>query len=305
MRGVERVAEIVARVDPSARIVAATSLGGGLSNRTTIVEVEFGNPPRAGRWLVRDRHGECAPGDREATASVVREAAVLVAARGWGLPVPRVVGRVDDALVLEFVDGAVRLERTFGAIAAVALADTLARIHSLPPVAGLPDRASYLCERLDDQPAVMDHAMREPEIRTAIARLGVPRAARPVVLHGDYWPGNVVWQGDELAAVIDWESAAIGDRLADVAIARLDLAFVYGFAASQAFTERYRTSRPFAEFDLVVWDLVAALRPCGVIDAWASACPALGRPDLSEERMRSIHADFTARALRRAHADAT
>lgn len=296
----ERVAAVVARVDPSARIVARSVLGGGLSNRTTVVDVEFGTPPRAGRWLVRDRQGECAPGDTDPEESVVREAAVLLAARDAGLPVPRIVGRANDALVLEYVDGAVRLDPPFGRVAVVALADTLVRIHALAPIAGLPDRVSYLCERLDDPPAVMDDAMREPEIRAAIARLGVPPAARPAVLHGDYWPGNVVWQGDELAAVIDWESAAIGDPLADVAIARLDLAFVYGFAASQAFTERYRLLCPFRDTDLVLWDLVAALRPCGAIATWASACPALGRPDLTEDRMRSTHADFTARALARA-----
>lgn len=281
--------------------MARTALGGGLSNRTTVIDVRFGIPPRQARWLVRERQGECAPGDTDAAESVVREAAVLIAAAIAGLPVPRLVGTAGDALVLEYVDGSVRLDHPFRTTAASAMADTLARIHALDPVAGLPDRAAYLCERLDDPPETMDAAMREPEIRAAIEATGVPRTPRPVLLHGDYWPGNVVWQGDEIAAVIDWESAAAGDPLADVAMTRLDLCFAYGADAAATFTERYRRSRPFADADLVVWDLVAALRPCGVIDAWASAYPSLGRPDLTESTMRAAHAEFTERALAATH----
>jgi aminoglycoside phosphotransferase (APT) family kinase protein len=37
------------------------------------------------------------------------------------------------------------------------------------------------------------------------------------VLHGDYWPGNVLWRDGRLVGVIGWEEAAFGDPLADLA----------------------------------------------------------------------------------------
>jgi aminoglycoside phosphotransferase (APT) family kinase protein len=38
-----------------------------------------------------------------------------------------------------------------------------------------------------------------------------------VLLHGDFWPGNALWRDGALVAILDWEDAAIGDPLADVA----------------------------------------------------------------------------------------
>ena len=41
--------------------------------------------------------------------------------------------------------------------------------------------------------------------------------ARPVLVHGDYRMGNLIVSGDRIAGVLDWEMAAPGDALADVA----------------------------------------------------------------------------------------
>ena len=46
----------------------------------------------------------------------------------------------------------------------------------------------------------------------------------------------MVWQGGQLAAVLDWEAATTRDPLADLAIARLDMLWVFGKAAMHAFT---------------------------------------------------------------------
>ena len=59
---------------------------------------------------------------------------------------------------------------------------------------------------------------------------------RRVVLHGDYWPGNVLWQDGRLVAVIDWEDASLGDPLADLATARVELLCRYGDDAMERFT---------------------------------------------------------------------
>jgi len=33
----------------------------------------------------------------------------------------------------------------------------------------------------------------------------------PVLVHGDFWPGNILWQQNQLAGVIDWEDAMLGE----------------------------------------------------------------------------------------------
>ena len=38
---------------------------------------------------------------------------------------------------------------------------------------------------------------------------GLP-AGEPVFLHGDVWPGNIIWAGDKDAVLIDWKTAGVG-----------------------------------------------------------------------------------------------
>ncbi|MBK9125349.1 MAG: phosphotransferase [Chloroflexi bacterium] len=77
-----------------------------------------------------------------------------------------------------------------------------------------------------DPAACAAHAGRIGASRGRGTRAGVVRAdwSRPArnretILHGDYWIGNLIWEGDQLAGVVDWEDAAFGDPLADLAIA--------------------------------------------------------------------------------------
>ena len=82
----------------------------------------------------------------------------------------------------------------------------------------------------------------------------------PVLLHGDYWPGNILWRDEQLAAVIDWEDARLGDPLIDLAISRLDLLWIFGSEAMNSFTQDYLTGMAIDTRDLPYWDLCAALR---------------------------------------------
>jgi aminoglycoside phosphotransferase (APT) family kinase protein len=86
----------------------------------------------------------------------------------------------------------------------------------------------------------------------------------PVLLHGHLWPGNVLWQDGRLVAVLDWEDAAIGDPLADVANARLELLWARGAEAKDEFTRWYRSLVPGVDVtDLPHWDRWAGLRLAG------------------------------------------
>ena len=117
------------------------------------------------------------------------------------------------------------------------------------------------------------------------------------LLHGDYWPGNLLWNEGQLVAVIDWEVAQLGDPLADLCISRLDMLWLLGTEAMQEFTEAYRSQTTIDFTNLPYWDLCTALRPMGQIAEWASVYPALGRTDITEQSMRADHRLFVEQAL--------
>jgi aminoglycoside phosphotransferase (APT) family kinase protein len=62
----------------------------------------------------------------------------------------------------------------------------------------------------------------ERSLAQALAR-GIPSPIPPRILHGDYRMGNMQFDGDRLAAIIDWEIWSAGDP-------RIDLAWLMMFA---------------------------------------------------------------------------
>ena len=58
----------------------------------------------------------------------------------------------------------------------------------------------------------------EPELELALAwlRRHKPPTAAITLVHGDFKPGNVLMQGDEVTMVLDWETAHLGDPLEDL-----------------------------------------------------------------------------------------
>lgn len=144
-----------------------------------------------------------------------------------------------------------------------------------------------------------NETMRETEVRNALESLSpIVRSNPPVLRHGDFWPGNVLWQDGEISGVIDWEEALVGEPLADLAIARLDLLWILGLDAMDGFTERYQTRTDLNLTDLPYWDLCASLRPMPNLHEWAPNYPGLGRSDVTEATMHRDHATFVERALR-------
>jgi aminoglycoside phosphotransferase (APT) family kinase protein len=122
-----------------------------------------------------------------------------------------------------------------------------------------------------------------------------------VLLHGDFWPGNVLWREDKLVAVIDWEDAKLGDPLTDLAISRLDIACIYGIDAVRSFTEHYRSVMAIDFTDLPYWDLCAALRFIRLagpnLAEWAAFYLPYGRHDITERTIREQYRSFVEQAL--------
>jgi aminoglycoside phosphotransferase (APT) family kinase protein len=173
------------------------------------------------------------PGARAAgPADVVRQGRIMAALHTAGLPTPAIPAMSDEPVIdgrpfvlMEAVEGA-RIEETGTRhpshdIAASAIA-VLKRLHALPL-----DRTAIGAEEPTTPQAEMMRwawlMQRAPdELTTRAGELGgllaagVPAEREPTLVHGDYHYGNMLFQGAEVVAVLDWEIAQIGQPLLDL-----------------------------------------------------------------------------------------
>lgn len=93
----------------------------------------------------------------------------------------------------------------------------------------------------------------------AALQVSVPTPQTPTIVHGDYRLGNLMFDGDELQAVVDWEIWGIGDRRVDLGwfLTFLDQSSFPGLgierratATEQSVLQDYLgDSEPFEDFD--------------------------------------------------------
>lgn len=125
-----------------------------------------------------------------------------------------------------------------------------------------------------------------------------PATFRPGLLHGDYLLGNVMFRNDgpELAAIIDWELATIGDPLIDLGwllatwrgVPPEDLPVLVvepwdGFPGADELVERYRAQSD-RDLSAIDWYFVLACYKLGIIleGTFARACA--GRDPMDQGR---------------------
>jgi aminoglycoside phosphotransferase (APT) family kinase protein len=261
--------QIVARFDPDVRLMRSWPLTGGISAQVVALEIECATGER--RTLVLRRHGEVDFGRNPRIAADEFRILEILQSAGIAAPVPLLLDESCDLLpapylVMEFIEGAPDFAPEHPMALAAHMAGQLARIHRIDTaqhdLAFLPHMTEQFARRLQTRPARLDNSLSESRIRDAL-ELNWPRPPRnaDVLLHGDYWPGNILWKNGRLAAVIDWEDMALGDPLGDLANARLELLFFFGPDALHAFTNRYLAQASLDTTDLPYWDLAVSLRP--------------------------------------------
>jgi aminoglycoside phosphotransferase (APT) family kinase protein len=158
------------------------------------------------------------------------EAALVKAAYAGGVKAPEVVGVLTDAdgmgtgYVMRRVIAEVSPAKILPAPPPSLVADLgreLALIHALPRAAipaeiPVMDTAAALAEL---KARFLTYGGDRPAIALAIkwCEDHLPAVADPVLVHGDYRMGNVMVDGEGLAAVLDWELAHLGDGHEDLA----------------------------------------------------------------------------------------
>ena len=73
------------------------------------------------------------------------------------------------------------------------------------------------------------------------------------LLHGDFWPQNLIWQKDSIIAVLDWEDASIGDPMSDLAVSCLELRYKNGRNGMYEFIQKYSNYHKINNYRLKLW----------------------------------------------------
>lgn len=222
----------------------------------------------------------------DAQARVRRETTLLDHVHTVGVPAP--VVRWSDpggttlgtpALVQDFVAGGSELSAPEVPAAMDQLGAVLGRLHTAP----LPARTDDLPDRTDPRPELRAMLAALGENALDLDHLPAPPPPRPSVLHGDVWPGNLLWRDGQLVAVLDWEDAAVGDPLSDVACARCELTVAYGWSAAERFTRAWPGE--VHPLRLALWELYVSAAALSAMSTW-------GLPPAVEAHRRAATTTF-------------
>lgn len=292
----EELEVLAQRVEPGSELLRNWQLAGGISAQMQALELRRADG--SVRRLVLRR-----PGDHAPVGAAAQELGLLRALCAAGLPSPRPLGLVElpgrTCLWLEYIDGQPDFQADGRPERPSLMAAQLARIHacSVEALDCLPRPAAELSQ-LPGWSARPVRLQREARLRRALAAHW-SSPGRQVLLHGDFWPGNILWRAGQIVAVIDWEDAQRGDPLLDLAISRLDLLWIYGRLAMEQFTAAYARETAADLARLPFFDLRAALRPGSNLARWAAGYAARGRPDIHAAGLQSAREEFAAEALAR------
>ncbi|HEY6285766.1 MAG TPA: phosphotransferase [Ktedonobacteraceae bacterium] len=268
--------EVAQKFDPQCKLLRAWELKGGVSAQMTALEIE--RPDGRTQTMIVRQHGAVDLEHNPHIAADEFELLKLLHSVGLATPTPYYLDQSGEIfatpyVVIEYIEGEPVFAPNNVAGYIFQIASQLSRIHQVDcsnlDVSFLPQQEKIVAEKLRKRPVKVDEALDEGRIRDALETVW-PLAQRntSVLLHGDFWPGNILWRDGQLVGVIDWEDAALGDPLADVANSRLEILWAFGIDAMQGFTHHYQSMTTIDFTNLPYWDLCAALRPISQIAGW-------------------------------------
>ncbi|MDP3674977.1 MAG: phosphotransferase family protein [Novosphingobium sp.] len=205
--------------------------GGGASRQGAEISLAFPGDERQDCYLAWDTRTH----DAKRIAFFERETAALAALSGplaqSGVRVARLIAAEPSHLALcsAFVPGRDRFPEAPDKTALAAdFLDQLARLHAIdaghPALAALGDPhqpvSATIAARLDQLSEDNLSCGADPLLQLALRWLAanVPAdSGPPVLVHGDAGPGNFLYDGNRVTALVDWELTHLGDPMEDLA----------------------------------------------------------------------------------------
>jgi aminoglycoside phosphotransferase (APT) family kinase protein len=269
--------EIRRLAGPSAQISAIRRLEGGQHSLT---------------WRVDTRDPETSvvvrqfpAGDRAAES----ERQVLQSLEGLGGLAPVLLGgdlaglwSQGQTSLLSLLDGSVDITPQDPRGWAEALGGALAIVHGVPA-----ERTRQLPSVFDGRGS--DSLLEGPLASRVLASWRRVTTAPEVLVHGDFWSGNVVARNGVVTGVVDWSGAVRGPRGYDVAWCRLDLVLLFEQTIADAFLVAYEAAAGVNVRNVWSWDSWAAARSHSNVETWEPNYAPLGRADLTPSVLKDRH----------------
>lgn len=288
---------------------AAAALGPGVS-----VAVERGLRQGGNPWLVRlDDGGTSAEavlklGHAHDPDGFRTEVAALTLAGEHGIPAPRLLASDLDGTI---VGKPVLLETVVPGSSRIPVEATPERLRAtgaciaalsgitVPPSDALPLRTRPIsasdfaaARRTGEEAATPLLAAADERIQS----LPLPDG-ETVLVHGDLWQGNLLWRGDSVTGIIDWDMAGAGHPSLDLAALRLDATLLYGLGSEDLVLEGWLRASGRQADALPYWDAVAALNMPGDMAVFEPVIHDQGRTDLTAALLNDRRDVFLGQAI--------
>ncbi len=294
----DKFEQLVQKIDPESRLLRTWEMKGGVSAQVTALEIR--RPDGLTQRMVVRQHGDADLKQNPNVAADEFKLLQILESAGLAAPTPLYLDQSGELfsrpyIVLQYIEGKPEFAPSNLADLILQLATHLFRIHDIDcsnlDLSFLPKQEKIYTDRLRERPAEVDESLDRGRIREALESVWpLPQINASVLLHGDFWPGNVLWKDGQLVAVIDWEDAQVGDPLADLANSRLEILWAFGVEAMHSFTRSYASMTKIDFTNLPYWDLSAALRHALNSAEWATY-------DINEKTMREGHSLFITQAF--------
>ena len=106
-----------------------------------------------------------------------------------------------------------------------------------------------------DPPAGEDHPLAAAAVSAVTA--GLPSlSSERVFTHGDFHPGNVLWQRGRISGVVDWSAARLDDRWSELAYCRADVCLLLGPDVADRLADAYSDIVGVTSDNLAVYDVM-------------------------------------------------
>ena len=306
---IERAQRIVEAIDPRLQVVSTSPAAGSFTNDSRVLECRTTAGSRVrlvAKFLVAK------PEQASRIAAVSFHAAGLARRHGVPAPEPVLLDETGEVMgvpgvVSRFAEGRQIADPESPERWAEDLARQLVQIHSISP--GERDRPSLfdgnhvtLFFTRGGYPLRMAAHPLSADIFDAVGKLQSTLAPAPAVLvHLDYWHGNVLWNQGRISAVLDWDFAGYGDPGIDVAYFRMNMHLRGIRDAANLFLEAYETQTGEPVKNLGFRELAAAAQCLPSPLGWVPANREMGGAQIADERAIAQYEEFVADALQRAY----
>jgi len=281
---------------PGERIAAVSDLRGGWTSQMRRLDIEGG----AGEPYTLVLRSFVQPFFlQHASGLLTREAGILRLLADTDVPVARLhavdaAGEYCDhpSLVMSLLPGSVRVGEADVERKSELLARQLVAIHELQVAEA--DRPRTYQAWTGPERVRIPETTTHPELwrRAKDVIRQPPPAYRPVFLHRDFHPGNVLFTGHgthlAVTGVVDWVETSWGPADLDVAHCSTALALLHGVPVGLAFADHYRTAGGTLTDDPeahLYWRLLDALAYAPDAEKVAVPWRELGRTDLTPEQL--------------------